>query len=76
MLALKSGLRFFVSAPKVLFFCALKRAFLPKVPVLTRKKIALRGPKQKNRDHFSMPKSPQNGVEHVCFMRLAFLGGF
>ena len=23
-----------------------------------------------------MPTSPQNGVEHVCFMGLALLGGF
>ena len=30
---------------------------------------------QKNKDHFSMPTSPPNGVEHVCFMRFALLGG-
>ena len=35
--------------------------------------MALRVPKQKKEDHFSMPTSPQNGVEHVCFMRLALL---
>ena len=76
MLALKSGLSFLVSAPEVPFFAALKRTLLPKMAVLTRQKIALRGPKQKNGDHFSMPTSPQNGREHVCFMHLALLGGF
>ena len=39
-------------------------------------KMALRAPKQKNEDHFSTPTSPQNGVEHICFVRLAPLGGF
>ena len=29
----------------------------------------------KNGDHFLTPTTPQNGVEHVCFMRLALLGG-
>ena len=48
---------------------------LPKVPVFTWKKMALRVPEQKKRDHFLMPTSPQNGVEHVCFMRFALLGG-
>ena len=41
--------------------------------------MALRAPKQndaKNQDHFLIPTSPQNGVEHVCFVRLALLGGF
>ena len=33
-------------------------------------------PTQKNGDHFWMPKSPQNGGLHVCFMLLALLGGF
>ena len=72
----KSGLGFFVSEPEVPFFGTWKRALLAKVPVFKRQKIALRVPKQKNKDHFSMPTSPQNGVEHVCFMRLALLGGF
>jgi len=31
---------------------------------------------QKNEDHFLTPTNPQNGVEHICFMRLALLGGF
>ena len=30
----------------------------------------------KNGDHFLTPTTPQNGAEHVCFMRLALLGGF
>ena len=30
----------------------------------------------KKRDHFFLPTTPQNGVRHVCFMRLALLGGF
>ena len=38
--------------------------------------MALLVPRQKNQDHFLMPTFPQNGVEHVCFMRLALLGGF
>ena len=38
--------------------------------------MALRARKLKNRDHFLTPTSPQNGVEHVCFMHLALLGGF
>ena len=38
--------------------------------------MALRVPKQKKQDHFLMPTSPQNGVEQVCFVRLALLGGF
>ena len=76
MLALKSGLRFLVSAPEVLFFGALKRTFLANVPVFKWQKMALWVPKQKNGDHFSMPTSPQNGREHVCFKHLALLGGF
>ena len=36
--------------------------------------MVLWAPKLKNRDHFSTPTSPQNGVEHVCFMRLARFG--
>ena len=76
MLALKSGLVFFVSAPEVPFFGTGKRAILAKVPVLKCQKIALRAPKQKKEDHFLTPTSPQNGVEHVCFMHLALLGGF
>ena len=75
MLALKSGLVFFDPAPEVPFFGTGKRAILAKVPVLKCQKMALRTPKQKKRDHFSMPTSPQNGVEHICFMRLALLGG-
>ena len=47
-----------------------------KVPVFKCKKMALRAPKQKNRDHFLSPTTPQNGKQHVCFMRIAFLGGF
>ena len=46
-----------------------------KVPVFSREKMALWVPEQKNGDHFLMPTSPQNGVGHVCFMRLALLGG-
>ena len=61
MLALKSGLRFLISRSEVPFFGTSKRALLPK---------------QKNGDPFFMPTSPQDGVEHVCFMRLALLGGF
>ena len=76
MLALKSGLRFFVSAPEVLFFVTWKRALLAKVPVFRCQKMALRVPRQKNRDHFLMPTSPQNDVQHVCFMHLSLLGGF
>ena len=38
--------------------------------------MALWAPKQKKRDHFLSPTTPQNGVGHVCFMRLALLGGF
>ena len=30
----------------------------------------------KKGDLFLMPTSPQNGGLHVCFMRLALLGGF
>ena len=37
--------------------------------------MALQVPEQKNVHHFLMPTSPQNGVEQVCFMRLALLGG-
>ena len=48
----------------------------PKVPVFTCQKMALRVPIQKNGDHFLSPTTPQNGVRHVCFMRLALLGGF
>ena len=76
MLALKSGLRFFVSAPEVPFFVTWKRALLAKVPVFRCQKMALRVPRQKNRDHFLMPTSPQNDVQHVCFMHLSLLGGF
>ena len=76
MLALKSGLGFFVSAPEVPFFGTGKRAILAKVPVLKCQKMALRAPKQKKRDHFSTPTSPQNGAELVCFVRLALLGWF
>ena len=76
VLTLKSGLGFFVSAPEVPFFGTWKRAILAKVPVFKCQKMALRAPKQKKRDHFSMPTSPQNGVEHVYFVRLALLGGF
>ena len=76
MLAWKSGLRFFVSAPEVLFFVTWKRALLAKVPVFRCQKMALRVPRQKNRDHFLMPTSPQNDVQHVCFMHLSLLGGF
>ena len=68
--------RFFVSAPEVPFFGTGKRAILAKVPVLKCQKMALRAPKQKNRDHFSTPTSPQNGAELVCFVRLALLGWF
>ena len=49
---------------------------MAKVPVFRCQKMALRAPKQKNGDHFLTPTTPQNGVEHVCFMRLALLGGF
>ena len=76
MLALKSGLVFFVFAPEVPFFGTGKRAILAKVPVLKCQKMALRAPKQKNGDHFLTPTTPQNGVEHVSFMRLALMGGF
>ena len=76
MLALKSGLRFFVSAPEVPFFVTWKRALLAKVPVFRCQKMALRVPRQKNRDHFLMPTSPQNDVQHVCFMHLSLLSGF
>ena len=48
----------------------------PKVPVFRCQKMAFGVPRQKNRDHFLMSTSPQNGGEHVCFMRLALLGGF
>ena len=47
-----------------------------KVPIFTCQKMALRAPKLKNRDHFLTPTSPQNGVEHVCFVHLALSGGF
>ena len=67
---------FFVSAPKVPFFGTGKRAILAKVPVLKCQKMALWAPKQKKRDHFLLPTTPQNGKQHVCFMRIAFLGGF
>ena len=76
MLALKSGLGFFVSAPEVPFFVTWNRALLAKVPVFRCQKMALRVPRQKNRDHFLMPTSPQNDVQHVCFMHLSLLGGF
>ena len=76
VLALKCGLGFFVSAPEVPFFGTSKRAILAKVPVLKCQKMALWAPKQKNRDHFLSPTTPQNGKQHVCFMRIAFLGGF
>ena len=46
MLALKSGLGFFVQAPEVPFFCTGKRPFLAKVPVLKCQKIALRAPQK------------------------------
>ena len=69
MLALKSGLVFFVSASEVPFFGTGKRVILAKVPVLKCQKMVLRAPKQKKRDHFSTPTSPQNGAEHVCFVR-------
>ena len=75
MLALKSGLRFFVSSSEVSFFGTRKQALLPKMPVFKCQKMALRVLKQKNGDHFLMPTPPQNGVEHVCFMHLALLGG-
>ena len=71
MLALKSGLGFFVSAPEVPFFGTWKRALLPKVPGFKWQKMALPAPRQKNGDHFLTPTSPQNGAEHNCFMRLA-----
>ena len=71
----KSGLRILIWALEVPFFGSQRWALLAKVPVFKRQKIALRVSKQKNEDHFSMPTSPQNGVEHVCFMRLALLGG-
>ena len=74
MLALKSGLRFFVSAPEVLFFVTWKRALLAKVPVFKCQKMGLLLPKQKDGDHFLMPTSPQNGELPVCFMRLPLLG--
>ena len=51
-------------------------SFFAKVPVFKCQKMALRVPKQKNGDHFFMPTSPENGVEHDCFVRLALLGGF
>ena len=51
-------------------------ALLAKVSVFMCQKMALRRPKQKNGDHFLSPTTPQNGVQHVCFMRLALLGGF
>ena len=75
-MALKSGLRFFVSASEVPFFGTRKWALTAKVPVFTCKKMALRMPYQKNGDHFIMPTSPQNGDLHVCFINLALLGGF
>ena len=73
---MKSGLRFFVSAPEVPFFGTWKGALLPKVPVFKCQKMALRAPESKNGDHFLTPTSPQNGVEHVSFMRLALWVGF
>ena len=76
MLALKSGLGFFVSAPEVPFFGTSKRALSLKLPVFLCQKMALRAPKQKKRDHFSTPTSPQNGAELICFVRLALLGWF
>ena len=76
MLALKSGLRFFVSSSEVSFFGTRKQALLPKVPVFNCQKMALRMPKQKNGDHFLMPTSPQNGGLHVGFMRLPLSGVF
>ena len=76
MLALTSGLRFFVSLLKMPLFGTLKLALLAKVPVLKCQKMALWVPKQKNGDHFFMPTTPQNGDKYVCFMRLAHLGGF
>ena len=76
MLASKSGLRFFVPAPEVPFFGTGKWALLVKVTVFRCQKMAFGVPRQKNRDHFLMSTSPQNGGEHVCFMRLALLGGF
>ena len=33
-------------------------------------------PGHKNEDHFLMPTTPQNGAEHVCFVRVSLLGGF
>ena len=45
-------------------------------PVFKCQKMALRVPNKKNGDHFLSPTTPQNGVRHVCFMRLALLGGF
>ena len=59
MLALKSGLRFFVSAPEVPFSGTWNGALLPKVPVFQRQKIALRAPESKNGDHFLTPTPPK-----------------
>ena len=49
---------------------------LPKVPVFRCQKMALWVPIQKNRDHFLMPISPQNGEGLLRFRRLALFGGF
>ena len=71
-----TGNKFSSFLDEVPFFGTWKRALLVKVPIFKCQKMALRLPKQKNRDHFLMPTSPQNGRFHVCFMRLSLLGGF
>ena len=62
--------------------CPLPQAMLQTLP---QKKLqalpqslpqALRWPKQKNGDYFLSPTTPQNGVQHVCFLCLSLLGGF
>ena len=76
MLALKSGLHFFVSASEVPLFGTWKRALLAKVPIFKCQKMGLLAPESKNGDHFFTQTSPKNGGLHICFVRLSLLGGF
>ena len=73
---IKKWSRFFCLGTQMPFFGTWKRLLLPKVPIFKWQKMALPAPRQKNRDHFLTPTSPKNNVEHVCFRRLALLGGF
>ena len=70
----KSGLRIFVRASEVPFFCTRIWPLLTKVPIFKRPKMALRMPEQKFWDHFYKSNIPQKWWNRLSFQAFTTFG--